>query len=92
LVITPEQRRQLRPLVAAIVERAPDISGWEFYAYRQPGDVGDATATVAGRAGGDLTGAMVRAQRGEHNRIDLCFYTPRATHRHDRRWIRSTSD
>jgi hypothetical protein len=83
LVITPEQRRHLRPLVAAIVERAPEISGWEFYAYRQPGDVDDATATVAGRTGGDLTGVMVRAQRGEHNRIDLCFYTPHATHHQD---------
>jgi hypothetical protein len=83
LVITPEAAHHLRPLVSTIIERAPAISGWEFYAYRQPGDVEEAVATVAGRTGGDLSDVMVRVQRGEHHRIDLCFHTPHAKHRED---------
>jgi hypothetical protein len=34
LVITPESRRFLRPMVRTILERAPKIAGWEFYPYR----------------------------------------------------------
>ena len=36
LVITPESRRHLRPLVAEMLRRAPPLDGWEFYAYRLP--------------------------------------------------------
>ncbi|MBC8355918.1 MAG: hypothetical protein H8E66_28410 [Planctomycetes bacterium] len=83
LVITPESAQHLRPLTATIIERAPEIAGWEFYAYRMPGDVNDALATVEGRTGGDLTDVMVRVQRGEHHRIDVRFYTPHAKHHED---------
>src|SRR5205807_8367784 len=34
LVITPESAHHLRPLVRAILERAPGLDGWEFYEYR----------------------------------------------------------
>ena len=31
LVITPETNSELRPLAEAIVARAPQLKGWEFY-------------------------------------------------------------
>ena len=34
LVITPEAHREMRPLVNEIIARAPNIPGWEFYAWR----------------------------------------------------------
>jgi hypothetical protein len=34
LVVTAESRSELRPLVATLLERAPELPGWEFYPYR----------------------------------------------------------
>jgi hypothetical protein len=79
LVITPESAHHLRPLVATIIERAPKIKGWEFYAYRLPEDVETAEATVEARTGGDIRGSEVRVARGEHHFVDICFCSPRTT-------------
>lgn len=73
LVITPETRRHLRPLVQTILERAPELAGWEFYPYRLAEDVEMANHTVQGRTGGDLTGTVAAAMIGEHHRINLRF-------------------
>jgi hypothetical protein len=34
LVITPEMDMELRPLTQTLLERAPDVPGWEFYSHR----------------------------------------------------------
>jgi hypothetical protein len=53
LVITPESRRHLRPLVAQILHCAPKIDGWEFYPYRLPENEKMAALTVDARQGAD---------------------------------------
>lgn len=78
LVITPEAKRHLRPMVQTLLERGPKLPGWEFYSYRLPEDVAMACQMVAARAGGDLTGTLATAMIGQHNRINLCYYS-RAT-------------
>ena len=51
LVITPESTRELRPLAATIIERAPKVPGWEFYRYRPPESAKMAGMTVEARHG-----------------------------------------
>jgi hypothetical protein len=77
LVITPESARELRPLTATIIERAPRLSDWEFFPYRLPEDLESAQATVEGRTGGSLDGLVVDARIGEHSLINLTFRSPR---------------
>jgi hypothetical protein len=76
LVITPESRQYLRPLVRTVLDRAPDIAGWEFYPYRLAEDLEQARQTVEGRTGGSLDGVTVELEIGEGNRIDLLFRSP----------------
>jgi len=73
LVITPESRRELRPLVREILSCAPRIDGWEFYEYRLAEEMEQAAHTVAGRTGGDLKHLRVQVQPGVFNRVDLAF-------------------
>jgi len=47
LVITPESRKDFRQLVRTILDRAPDLPGWEFYPYRLAEDLEQARS--AGR-------------------------------------------
>src|SRR5688500_16190661 len=77
LIITPECEHWLRPLVRTILQRAPAIDGWEFYPYRLPEDAPQAIATVEGRVGADISGALVEARIGECRKVDLCFHFPR---------------
>lgn len=76
LVITPEAERWLRPLLGAVLQRAPPLPGWEFHAYRLPEDVDTAQATVAARTGGDLTGTLVETRIGSGRRVELVFRSP----------------
>ena len=76
LVITPESDYHLRPLVQSILERAPQLGGWEFYEHRLAEDIESAKFTVEGRTGCDLSEMKFRASRGELHRIDLNFGTP----------------
>lgn len=77
LVITPEAATHLRPMVATLLERTPKLAGWEFYSYRLPEDVAMAQQTVASRSGGDLSGTLVTAVIGQHNRVDLTYHDAR---------------
>jgi hypothetical protein len=79
LVITPEQDRHLRPLVDVILERAPQLDGWEFYPYRLPESAEQAGLAVQARTGWDLTGTTARAAVGELNLIDLAYHSPQCT-------------
>ena len=74
LVITAEVRRDLRPLVSAILQRAPKIDGWEFYGYRLPESYEMALQTVEVRTGGDISKTAFQAVAAEFNQIDLIFY------------------
>jgi hypothetical protein len=67
LVITPEAEKHLRPMVQTLLERAPSLSGWEFYAHRLPEDLEMAHQMVTVRAGGDLSGTLATAMIGQHN-------------------------
>jgi hypothetical protein len=75
LVITPEAEKHLRPMVQTLLERAPSLPGWEFYAYRLPEDLEMAHQMVTVRAGGDLSGTLATVMIGRHNRINLCYYS-----------------
>ncbi len=76
LVITPESAKHLRPLTVTILERAPDIAGWEFHGYRLPEDLEVTQLTVEARVDGDLENVMARVQAGQCHRVDLRFYFP----------------
>lgn len=73
LVITPEWRRHLRPLVRQILAKAPRLDGWEFYAYRLPEDFDMAEQTVKARTGGSIARTLFRASVNEINKINLLF-------------------
>ncbi|WP_394839330.1 hypothetical protein LVJ94_20805 [Pendulispora rubella] len=76
LVMTPESRRFLRPLVSEILERAPSLPQWEFYPYRLAEELTDAVRTVEGRANVDVTPFEVDVHRGELHAVDLTWLIP----------------
>lgn len=49
LVITPEQRSDLRPLVDELLRRAPTLSGWSFHPHRLAESYAMAVDTVQAR-------------------------------------------
>lgn len=76
LVVTPEQRKWLRPVVRSLLERAPKIAGWEFYPHRLPEDVPMTIQMVEARVGVNITGALVAASVAPGRKIDLSFVFP----------------
>jgi hypothetical protein len=76
LVITPESKAYLRPLVRSILARQPSVPNWEFYEYRLAEDLAGAEAAVTGRTGGALGDLRCEAQIGDFNRVDLSFAAP----------------
>ncbi len=73
LVITPESRRDLRPLVKAILENAPELFNWEFYDYRLPESFESAKLIVEAKTGYTLPEVYLLSKRNEFNLIDLTF-------------------
>ena len=76
LVITPEARQDLRPLVRHILREAPVIDGWEFYAHRVPESLEMARQTVEARCKYSSELSEVAVTLGNHNLIDLRFSGP----------------
>src|SRR5262249_22159803 len=76
LVITPEAKRHLRPLVETILERAPRLDGWTFHAHRQPETPDMTSESVRAKTGRDLFLSGVSARIGELHRIDLTYRAP----------------
>ena len=76
LVITPESHRALRPLVQTILDRAPEIAGWSFHAYRLPENFKQTISTVQSRTKGDVSSTRFLASLADHNRIDLKLLWP----------------
>ena len=79
LVITPEAEHWLRPLVATVLEQAPKIDGWEFYAYRLPELLENAQLAVEARTGGDISQAKFQAAQGGHQKVNLHFALPQCS-------------
>lgn len=73
LVITPEFRRDLRPLVKAILENAPELSNWEFYDYRLSESFESAKLIVEAKTGYDLPEVYFLSKRNDFNLIDVTF-------------------
>lgn len=81
LVITPEHRLQLRPLVDAIIGRAPQVAGWEFRHARPAEEPAEALATVEAETDNPLGHCEVSTAIDDMNRVTLKFYLPDAIDR-----------
>ena len=79
LVITPESRHELRPLVRAILAAAPALEGWEFYEHRLAEDLESTRVTVEARVGRDITDFTVGTSLSEHHCINLTYTSPTIT-------------
>jgi hypothetical protein len=73
LVITPESHRTLRPMLRTILERAPQLPGWEFYGYRLAEMPEQAVQAVQNRAGVDISNVRLAASLAPGRKIDLAF-------------------
>lgn len=87
LVITPEVRKDLRPLVRSILEKAPAIEGWEFYEYRLPEKLSQAVLAVEGRTGVNIKDFKFRASLDQLLRIDMQFTSPQVKNQDDQEAI-----
>lgn len=76
LVITPESQRYLRPMVRTILERAPKLPNWEFYAYRLAESPEEALAMIKPRAGFDVKRAVLSAALAPGRKVDLFYGFP----------------
>ncbi|MCA9266921.1 MAG: hypothetical protein KDA41_00545 [Planctomycetales bacterium] len=76
LVITPEGRRWLRPLVRTLLERAPRLPDWEFYDQRLPDDIQWVRACVQGRTGVDAANVQAQVRVGPRRKLELVFTSP----------------
>lgn len=84
LVVTPEHRLDLRPLVDEILRRAPVIQGWTFFGHRLRETFDMALATVEGRTGVPLKATGFKCAKGRFNLVDVDIEFPRSTLRSDR--------
>lgn len=78
LVITPESRFDLRPLVDEILRRAPALDGWSSYGHRLPEAHAEACAMVEARCGTPLAATGFECKAGAYNRIDVTVEFPRS--------------
>ena len=77
LVITPEYRFDLRPLVDEILERAPSLPGWSFYGHRLPESWETALSTVEARTGTELAATGFRCSQVRFNLIEVVIEFPK---------------
>ncbi|MHC4839417.1 MAG: hypothetical protein ACYTDT_00450 [Planctomycetota bacterium] len=78
LAITPESAVLLRPLCDAIIARAPQDTGWEFFHGRQALEVEDTRALIEARTGSPVGRCKINTSVSDLNTIDLHFYLPDA--------------
>ena len=74
LAITPENEFHLRPLAEAVVSKAPQLPGWQFFPFRVADGLEDAEAAVKGRVGGSLENATARVAAGTENLVDVTVF------------------
>lgn len=73
LVLSAESRKDLRPLVELLVQKAPLLENWEFHSYRPAEDFENAILTVQARTNGNLDDLFFQIYINEFNQIDLFF-------------------
>jgi hypothetical protein len=72
LALSPELCHEKRPLIRALLNRAPELDGWEFGDARRPHEQLDQVAElVASRMNKTLTLTGASSRAGSHRRIDL---------------------
>jgi len=76
LVLTPEGEHRLRPLVEAVLARAPALEGWEFHAHRLAERLPTALQAVAERTSIDFTGWTAHAALSDEGLVDIVFMPP----------------
>lgn len=84
LVVTPEHRHDLRPLVDEILSRAPALTGWSFFGHRLREDHEIVLATVEARTGAPLQATGFKCERGRFNCVDVIVEFPGSALRKDR--------
>lgn len=77
LVVTTEGAHELRPMVDALVARAPALGDWEVYGYRMPDPPELALQGVQARTGVDMSDAKVSVGIGEERTIELRVCSPK---------------
>ncbi len=78
LVATTEGAHELRPMVDALIDRAPTLEGWEFYGYRMADPPELALQGVQARTGIDMSDAEVGVTLGDDRTVSLRVCTPHA--------------
>src|SRR5437773_4843875 len=76
LIITPESQRWLRPVVRSILEKAPKITGWEFYPYRLAETAEQTIQAVEARVGVNITGALIDTSVAPGRKVVLYYSFP----------------
>jgi hypothetical protein len=76
LVITPESKRHLRPLVDEILAAAPSLPGWSFHAWRLAENLAMTRHTIEARTGTSWTATGCRVSAGEKHLVDVAFTYP----------------
>lgn len=84
LVVTPESRHDLRPLVEELLRRAPNVAGWSFFGHRLRENYEMVLQTVEARTGAPLQATGFKCERGRFNRVDLIVEFPGAALRKDK--------
>jgi hypothetical protein len=88
LILSSRARRSLAPLAAVVLQRAPQIPGWQALDHRPPVDLASADSAARALTGQSLEGWSVQATAGEGNAVDLLFTSPACTTPHDRAQLR----
>lgn len=78
LVITPENRDDLRPLVDELLGAAPAIDGWTFHDHRPREPFSMVEMTVEGRTGAPLAATGFKCEKGRFNFIDIAVEFPKS--------------
>lgn len=71
LVITPENRYDLRPLVDELLSRAPTLEGWSFFGHRLPESYDQAISMVIARTSNELAATGFKCLVDKFNRINV---------------------
>ena len=74
LVLTPENKQSLRPLVDALIAKAPRLKNWSFYSYRQPISYLLSKKTVQLKSGEPLLDLQFAGTIDEKNNVELSFF------------------
>ncbi len=78
LCLTVEGRHALRPLLSAVLARAPRLPRWEFHAARLAEPFAEFRGAVDSRVTVDGTGVVVTVTPGRANRVDVRYHFPPA--------------